>query len=232
VIDLVALTERAQQLRAMAGSPGQPLAWRIMAAGTSADVYLYGAIDGWDVDGARLAQEIRALDVDAINLRVNSPGGDVFDGVSVYAALTQHRATVTAHIDGLAASAASFIVQAAGQRNIVKPGRMMVHDARGGAWGPPRVLRAGADILDAVSDDMAGIYVDRAGGSVASWRRTMGEDTWYSSAEAVAAGLADAVTPVEPPPDTTNRAPAGPTAREQRIIARHRVLTTMNARRG
>lgn len=235
MIDLSAALGRAERVRALAGPPSDALSWRIvMATPTRADVYLYGAIDGWDVDGARLAQEIRSLTVDAIDLRVNSPGGDVFDGISVYAALMQHSATVTAHIDGLAASAASFIVQAAPIRNIVKPGRMMVHDARGGAWGPPRVLRQGADILDAVSDDMAGIYADRAGGTVASWRRTMAEDTWYSSAEAVSAGLADVVVSADDPTEARagrpiGQAPAtGPvtTARAQMIAARHRVRTT------
>lgn len=221
----LALATRYRALLAEASqAPGERLAWSIRAeAGAdTATVHLYGAIDGWELDGAKLAQEIRALDVGHIDLRVNSPGGDVFDAIGVYTALAEHRATVTAHVDGLAASAASYIVQAGDTRNIMKPARMMIHDARGLAYGPPPVVRELADILDAVSDDIAGIYADRAGGTVASWRTAMASDTWYSSAEAVKSGLADAV--VNPAGGSGKSARAA--ARAQAAAARHRARVT------
>lgn len=213
------------------GDPG--LAWRIRQAEPSrAEVYLYGAIDGWELDGNDLAREIRSLDVDAIDLRVNSPGGYVFDGVAVYAALTDHRAEVTTHVDGLAASAASFISQAGSVRNIVKPGRMMIHDARSIAVGDPADMREMADLLDEVSDSIASIYADRAGETTAVWRQRMTDTTWYSAQQAVDVGLADQVIdPNGKSSDAGDDSTAQASAREQMIRARQRVRS-MTARKG
>lgn len=204
------------------------LAWRIrQATPTRAEVYLYGALDGWELDGNDLAREIRALAVDQIDLRVNSPGGYVFDGIAVYSALADHPAVVTTHVDGLAASAASFIAQAGATRNIVKPGRMMIHDARGVAIGNAATMREMATILDDVSDSIAQVYADRAGETAAVWRQRMrgtdgADGTWYSAQQAVDVGLADAVTdPAAAGTDNSNAAVAS--ARAQMIAVRHRV---------
>lgn len=210
-------------------APDGALAWRIrQAAPSRAEVYLYGAIDGWDLDGNDLAREIRQLDVDAIDLRVNSPGGYVFDGVAVYAALVEHRASVDAYVDGLAASAASFIFQAAdGPRNIIRPGRMMIHDARGIAIGDPAAMRGMAQILDDISAGIAEVYADRAGETAAVWRQRMRDTTWYSAQQAVDAGLADTVVdPARRDDDQgSDDSKARATARAQMIRARHRVRT-------
>lgn len=234
--DLTALRTLATRglalISASAGSPagGAGLAWRITQSGTQAEVYLYGAIDGWELDGNHLAQQIRQLDATDITLRVNSPGGLVFDGIAVYAALAEHPATVTAHVDGLAASAASFIVQAAAHRTATKPGRMMIHDAAGLAIGDAATMREMAQILDDVSDSIAGIYADRAGETAAVWRQRMRDTTWYSAQQAADAGLVDEVTqPVAAGADadsSNNHSGALATARAQVIRARHRVRTT------
>lgn len=241
-VDLRALRNLASRglslISASAAAPSgdAALAWRIrQAAPSRAEVYLYGAIDGWALDGNDLAREIRALDVDAIDLRVNSPGGYVFDGVAVYAALVEHRAEVTTHIDGLAASAASFIAQAGATRNIIKPGRMMIHDARAIAVGDPAVMREAAQLLDDISDSIAQVYADRAGETAAVWRQRMRDTTWYGAQQAVAAGLADTVIePTRPGDDDQgddDEQEARATARAQMIHVRHRVRT-MTARKG
>jgi ATP-dependent protease ClpP protease subunit len=76
----------------------------------SAKLHLYGAIGGWwgDIDAASIVPAIRDLDVDTIHVFVNSPGGDVYDGVAIRNALRQHSARVVVTVDGLAASAASL----------------------------------------------------------------------------------------------------------------------------
>jgi ATP-dependent protease ClpP protease subunit len=200
--------------------------FRIVNADEAAKVYVYDIIGGWDLDGSEFVQAIHGLDAKAIDLHINSPGGFVFDAVAMYEALQAHPAKVTARIDGLAASAASFLSQAAdpydagtdtGGVRIAKGGRVMIHDAQGVGIGSPADLREYAVLLDAVSDDIAGYYADRAGGKPAKWRDAMRAETWYSSAEAVKARLADRVT------GTDSKTSESENVRSQAIRARARV---------
>jgi ATP-dependent protease ClpP protease subunit len=158
---------------------------------------IYEEIGGWGASAAEFVQALRAVDTPEIELHVNSPGGSVFDGVAIYNSLVQHPATVTAFVDGLAASAASFIVQAADEI-VMNPGSMMmVHDAIGMTWGNALDHTTMAGLLAQVSDSIADLYAARAGGTAAEWRAVMenngGEGRWYTAAETVAAGLADRI---------------------------------------
>lgn len=127
----------------------------------------------------------------AVDLHVNSPGGDYFAGVTIANAIRQHPAKVTVHVDGLAASAASVIAMA-GDVVTMHPGsQLMIHDAMSLAVGNANDMRETAALLDKVSDDIAGMYADRAGGQRIEWRARMQAETWYSADEAVRAGLAD-----------------------------------------
>lgn len=173
------------------------------AAATVADVHLYDIVGEYGVSARQFVADLSAITAKTINMHINSPGGDVFDGIAIHAALVNHPATVNVAVDGLAASAASFIAMAGDSIGIEKPATMMIHDASALAWGNAADMREAADFLDRVSDSIAGIYADRAGGDAATWRAAMLATTWYSSAEAVAAGLADSVlndTAPPPPP--------------------------------
>src|SRR3546814_8990387 len=77
----------------------------------SADIYIYDEIGFWGTTAQNFATQIADLDVDKFNLHINSPGGDMFDGIAIYNSLKNHKAKVTVYVDGLAASAASFIAQ-------------------------------------------------------------------------------------------------------------------------
>lgn len=184
-------------------------------SGKSARLYVHDVIGGWDLDSSRFVQAVHALDVDTIHLDINSPGGFVFDAVSMFEAMREHPAAVDVHISGLAASAASFLAMVGTTVKIAKAGRMMIHDAQGIAVGSPAEVREYADLLDAVSNDIAGFYADRAGGKPALWRAAMTATSWYSSGQAVDAGLADAVAGTD----------SGPDDRTRLIQARHRALT-------
>lgn len=179
-------------------------------------LYVHGVIGGYDSDASEFVQAVHGITADAIDLHINSPGGFVYDGVAMYEALKASPAAVNVHVDGLAASAASFLAQAGDSVSIAKAGRMMIHDAQGVGIGSPADMREYADLLDAVSNDIAGIYADRAGGKPAAWRSAMSATTWYSASEAVDAGLADRVT----------GASNGPDNRTRLIQARHRALAT------
>lgn len=138
-------------------------------------------------------QELQELKVDVLHVHINSPGGEVDAGVAIYNAIKNHRARTTVHIDGIAASAASFIAMAGDEVLVARNAQVMIHDAIGLEYGNAAELRAFADLLDRYSDNIADIYTQAAGGTVEAWREVMRAETWYTGVEAVAAGLADAV---------------------------------------
>ena len=159
---------------------------------TRARVRIYDTIGGWfGTNAAEFVGELDALDVDELEVHINSPGGAVWDGLSIMNALKQHRARVTIIVDGLAASAASIIAMAGDEVVMAEGSQMMIHRASGGAWGNAAFLRDTAAILDKIDGNLAGIYARRAGGTRESWLDLMTAETWYDAAEAVEAGLAD-----------------------------------------
>lgn len=174
-------------------------------APSSADVYIYDVIGGWfGIAAQDFVQAIAALDVEQINLYVNSPGGDVFDGVSIRNALARHPANVSATVDGIAASIASVVLTGANDVSMASGSMLMIHDAGVFAIGNAQDLRDTADILDKLSNNIAAMYAGKAGGTTKDWRALMLEETWYNADEAVAAGLADAVVET-PEPQATNK---------------------------
>ena len=174
-----------------------PLMCRISndAGVTRVDVYDDIGEGGWFSEGltakdftAQLAKVKGALEV-----HINSGGGDVFDGISISNAIRNHKGPVTTVVDGLAASIASVIAQA-GSPRVVQPGSMlMIHDAFGMCVGDAAEMTSMASTLDKVSDNIAGIYAANSDKSAAEWRASMRDETWYTAEEAVAAGLADQV---------------------------------------
>lgn len=157
------------------------------------EVFIYDEIGFWGVTAADFIKDIRDISTPKITLRINSPGGDVFDGVAIYNAIRRQDAEVNVFIDGLAASAASFIAMAGDTVTMSPKSQMMIHDAWGLVIGPADDMRKMADMLDKTSDNIASIYADRAGGTVEEWRGKMRDESWFSDQEAVDAGLADRI---------------------------------------
>lgn len=168
--------------------------YRIENKGANASVYIYDEIGFWGVTAQDFAAELKAISASTMDVHINSPGGEVYDGLAIYNSLKGHKATVTVHIDGLAASAASFIAMAGDAVIIARNAEMMIHDAMGAAFGNASEMAEMGKALDRVSENIADIYAQRAGGTVSSWRDLMKAETWYSGKEAVAAGLADKMT--------------------------------------
>lgn len=164
-----------------------------------ATIRLYEPIDSWGEFWGTSAREfLDALDgvgsAREIRLHINSPGGEVYEAIAILNALRAHPARVVAHVDGLAASAASFIAAGADELVMGRNTELMIHDAWGIGIGDARTMRDLADRLDSISDNIASIYAAKAGGDVDSWRSLMLDETWLSAEEAVASGLADSVT--------------------------------------
>lgn len=164
-------------------------------------MYIYDEIGFSGVNADTFVRELADLDVTSIDVHINSPGGDYFAGVAISNAIRRHPASVTVHVDGLAASAASVIAMA-GDQLIMEPGsQLMIHDALSLAIGNASDLRETADLLDKVSDDIAELYAAKAGngGNAELWRGLMQAETWFNAEEAVIAGLAnERVLPAKP----------------------------------
>ena len=154
---------------------------------------MYGEI-GWEVRAAEFVPAIDAVTDSHIDLHISSPGGDVFEALTIMNALKEHPATTTVYIDGLAASAASFIAVGIGGEVIMRPeAEMMVHNAQGGAWGDLNDIRAIIGRLESASATIAEIYAAKTGTPADEWRAAMDAETWFSADEALAAGLVDRV---------------------------------------
>lgn len=163
-----------------------------------ATIRIYDPIDSygdwWGVSAREFLETLDQVgDATSIRLHLNSPGGEVWEAIAILNALRAHPAPVTAVVDGLAASAASFIAAGVDELVMGQNTELMIHDAWGIAIGPAAAMRDVADRLDHISDNIASIYSSKAGTPVDDWRAAMLAETWYSADEAVAVGLADSV---------------------------------------
>jgi ATP-dependent Clp endopeptidase proteolytic subunit ClpP len=165
-----------------------------------AEIMIYDAIGKsmWDDNAVSAASFISALadlgEVGEIKLRINSPGGDVFDGVAIYNAIKNHKARVTAHVDGIAASAASLIAMAADK--IVMPSNafMLVHNASGFSMGNAEDMMAIAADLQRIDKSMTATYSARSGQTKSKVASLMKEDRLMDATEAKELGFTDEVT--------------------------------------
>ena len=156
------------------------------------EVYIYDEIGGFGVSVGDFLAEVRDVK-GPLNLHLNSPGGDVFDGMAVYSALKRREEPTTVTVDGLAASIASVIALGADKVVMAPKAKMMIHDGWTAAAGNARDFGKLVALLDDTSNTIASVYDDKAGGGVEFWRERMREETWYSADEALQAGLIDEV---------------------------------------
>ncbi|MGY6240753.1 head maturation protease, ClpP-related (plasmid) [Burkholderia ambifaria] len=163
--------------------------------GTVATVYLYDVIvtDDWwgGVSAQSFVQALAGITADTIHLRINSPGGDVFAARAMETAIRGHSARVIAHVDGVAASAASFVMLAADEVEIADGACVMIHNAWTFAMGNADDLRESAKLLDAVDASLVRTYAKETGQSEDDISVWMAAETWMSSDEAVQRGFAD-----------------------------------------
>jgi ATP-dependent Clp endopeptidase proteolytic subunit ClpP len=162
-------------------------------ADNAARVDIYDEIGMFGTTAADFRAQVRDLQVDRIDLHLNSPGGEVFDAIAILNTLRDHPAKVNVTVDGVAASSASFLAMAGDTVTMARNAELMIHDAWGLAVGNAADMRDLAERLDQVSNNIASIYAERAGGTVEKWRGIMHAETWFSAQEAVDAGLADRV---------------------------------------
>ncbi|MHC5351682.1 head maturation protease, ClpP-related [Metapseudomonas furukawaii] len=150
--------------------------------------------DYWTGEGVtakRIAGALRTIGEGDVVVNVNSPGGDMFEGLAIYNLLREHPGQVTVKILGVAASAASIIAMAGDEVQIARAGFLMIHNAWTYAAGNRHDFRAYADYLEPFDAAMADIYVARSGQDAKAVERMMDGETWIGGSKAIDQGFAD-----------------------------------------
>ena len=163
-------------------------------AGETPELFIFDYIDDWfGVSAQSVVDEIKDIKASDIHVRINSPGGMVFEGIAIYNALRMHKANVHVSIEGLAASIASVIAMAGDTITIAENALFMIHNPYGWASGDAEAMRKTADVMDKITDSIAVSYTARTGKSLEEMKAIMTDETWYSAAEALEAGLVDQI---------------------------------------
>lgn len=161
------------------------------------EILLYGYIGPYDVSASDFIREFKALEKEhqTIDLRINSGGGNVFEGIAIYNVLKSSSATISVYIDGLAASMASVIALAGSKVHISSNAMMMTHPPSVNTYGSAKEHQRATKLLEDIEATMLKIYADKTGTSEAECKeKFLGSvDQWFTAEEAVAAGLADAI---------------------------------------
>lgn len=159
------------------------------------EIYVYDEIGFWGITAKDFARDLKQLDPKGeINLRINSPGGSVTDGIAIYNLLKNHKAKVNTFIDGLAASMASVIAMAGDKITMPENALMMIHNPWGGAMGDADELRKTADVLDKMKTALVSAYVNKTGLADTEIADLMTAETWMTGAEALEKGFATQIT--------------------------------------
>lgn len=159
------------------------------------EVLLYDQIgEGFFGDGItakEFRKQLKDIKTPTINLRINSPGGSVTEAAAMLTALDEHASRIEVDVDGLAASAASVVMMAGDHIRVAANGLVMIHNPHTMAVGGADDMRRMADLLDKVRDQILDAYSRKSVLSRKDLSKAMDNETWYTGAEAVEAGLAD-----------------------------------------
>ncbi|MGQ5524262.1 head maturation protease, ClpP-related [Chitinimonas sp. PSY-7] len=164
-------------------------------------LYLYDMIVGSDDEAAwwggvspqSFVKTLNGMKASTIHLRVNSPGGSVFAGRAMEQAIREHPSQIIVHVDGLAASAASFLIMAADEIHMAPGSFVMIHNAWVMAMGNAGELRSSANLLDQIDASQVKTFAKRTGQPDAEITEWLNAETWFSAEKAVELGFADKI---------------------------------------
>lgn len=159
----------------------------------TANISIHDEIGLWGIGAKEFIADLRSINAKTINLSVHSPGGSVLDGLAIYNALNQHTASIFATVEGIAASAASFVLMSADRIYMPEDSFMMIHNALGGIIGDAEEIRSYADTIEKLQNSIVNIYQKRTGIDSDEIKAMMSDETWMNASEAVEKGFADAV---------------------------------------
>ncbi|MGM0807536.1 MAG: head maturation protease, ClpP-related [Bacillota bacterium] len=177
-------------------------------SGDTTEITIYGDIgESWwgeSVSANDIKDALKDVESETITIRLNSPGGDAFDGIAIYNQLKNHKAKVIGYIDGLAASAASIIAMACDELIMNTGSMMMIHEASTFTWGTKADIKKTLNALEGVDKSIAEIYMTKYNGEREDLNALVEGETWFTASEAVEVGLANKVNVVEDPKDDEN----------------------------
>lgn len=172
------------------------------------DLYIYSDVTAYSADGAVSANEFKdalanAGDVDRINIYINSNGGDVKEGISIYSQLIRHQARKIVYIDGFACSIASVIAMAGDVVHISNCSSLIIHNAMSLAYGNAEQMRHEADMLDVITENIKNAYLDKADGKITHEKITelMDKESVLSPEDCLQYGLVDVIDKKTSNPD-------------------------------
>lgn len=155
-------------------------------------IRMYDIIDPWY--GASAEALAENLDGKGdVQLRLNSPGGDVFEAVAMAAVIAAHPGRIDCFIDGYAASSATRVALACASVSIADTGMVMIHESWTGLWGNKRDLLKTAALLDKIDAKIAFDYARKSGATAEAMLKQMEDETWFTADEALAAKLVDSI---------------------------------------
>lgn len=169
--------------------------YSICALNDGAEISIYDEIGAYGVSAKNFLADLGKLpDKAPLTLRLNSPGGSVFDAVAIYNALQRHAGTVTVSIDGIAASAASYIAMAGDEIIMPENAFLMIHDPSGMVMGTAADMRSMAEALDKIGGSLLRGYAAKSGKPEDEIAAIMAKETWLDAAEALEMGFADTMS--------------------------------------
>ena len=176
---------------------------QFLARGTTGEIWLYDQIGasfwGDGISAKQFQKELSALGkVSQLHVRINSPGGDVFDGLAIYNLLREHPARVVVDVDGLAASIASVIAMAGAEVRMASNAMMMIHDPHSMAIGNADEMQRVAALLTQIKGSLADTYAQRTGHDRKRLEAWMSAETWFTADDAVQHKFADVVAREQP----------------------------------
>ena len=194
---------------------------------SEATLYIYDVISAdWGVSAMAVIEAIAQInDAETLNVRISSPGGDVFESRAIMAAIARFPGKTVAHIDGVCASAATSIALSCGEVAMNDGGFFMIHNASGMAWGDKQAMRDTADLLEKVESVIVADYTGKTGKDAAEIVAMMAAETWMTADQALEHGFIDRIESGKakpgntwnlaayknaPPPDPANETPAEP----------------------
>jgi ATP-dependent Clp protease protease subunit len=163
-------------------------------------MYIYGEIteDQWyeeDITPTMVSDALNnAADVEFIDVYINSPGGDISAGNTIYNQLKRHPALIRTYVDGIAASAASTVLQAGDERIIAANGIVMIHNAMSGVWGYADDMRKRADVLDKLDENIKDVYLERVNVDRDKLTEMMNAETYMTASEAIEYAFVDSLS--------------------------------------
>ncbi len=181
-------------LQLLRDNAAAPRAFEVKAEGEEATLYVYDAIGGWfGLPAADFVKQLNGISAPTIHLRINSPGGDVFEARAMATAIREHKSNIIAHVDGVAASAATLIAISAKEVEMAEGAFFMIHQAWAVAMGNAEDMLAMAGLLEKADQSIAADYMrktKKAQQQIVDW---MAAETWFTAAEAKEHGFVDRI---------------------------------------